>query len=355
MSEAVRYEAASLAAFVEAAFHAIGADAATASAATRAMMHASRLGVDSHGVRLLPHYLKVLDGGRVKKAPSLRIERTAKATAVLHADDAIGHLACYRAMEEAVAIARDCGVGAVAIRRQSHMGAAGAYAYWAAEQGMIGFLTANSDAFVRLHDGRDAFHGTSPIAWAAPVPGERPWLLDMATSAIPFNRVLLYRSLGRTLPDNVAADDQGRTTTDPHLATVLSPLGGEYGYKGAALAGLAEILSAALTGMRLSTEIYPMNGEDVATPREMGGFALALDPSAFIPADVYGRIIKTYMANIRQAAAAADATGTPMAPGTREWAVEAGRLENGIPVDPDTVRTFRETAAAHGLTLPTLV
>eukprot|EP01036_Dinobryon_divergens_P051390 gene51390-68782_t len=87
----------------------------------------------------------------------------------------------------------------------------------------------------------------------------------------------------------------------------------------------------------------------------MGGFALALDPSAFIPTDVYGRIINTYMANIRQAAAAADATGTPMAPGTREWAVEAGRLENGIPVDPDTARAFRETASAHGLTLPTVV
>ena len=39
---------------------------------------------------------------------------------------------------------------------------------------LIGMLTANSDAAVRLHDGRDAFHGTSPIAWGAPVPGDRP-------------------------------------------------------------------------------------------------------------------------------------------------------------------------------------
>ena len=119
------------------------------------------------------------------------------------------------------------GVGAVTIRRMSHMGAAGAYALWAAEQGMIGFLTANSDAAVRLHDGRDAFHGTSPIAWGAPVPGQRPWLLDMATSAIPMNRVLLYRSLGLALPDGVAVDETGRTTMIRPRPRSLSPVGGE--------------------------------------------------------------------------------------------------------------------------------
>src|SRR5438552_3041805 len=86
----------------------------------------------------------------------------------------------------------------------------------------------------------------SRLAVGAPLPGERPWLLDMATSAIPMNRVLLYRSLGLALPDGVAADEAGRTTTDPHAATVLSPLGGAYGYKGAGLAGLVEILSAPL-------------------------------------------------------------------------------------------------------------
>ena len=141
---------------------------------------------------------------------------------MLDADGALGHLACYRAMEEAVDIARTHGIGAVTIKRMSHMGAAGAYALWAAEQGHIGLLTANSDAAVRLHDGRDAFHGTSPIAIGAPAPGQRPWLMDMATSAVPFNRVLLYRSLGITLPAGVAVDETGRPTTNAEAARVLS-------------------------------------------------------------------------------------------------------------------------------------
>ncbi|MEP0507761.1 MAG: Ldh family oxidoreductase, partial [Aurantimonas coralicida] len=54
-----------LARFCAAALSAVGADEATADAATRAMIHGSRCGVDSHGVRLLPHYATVLREGRV--------------------------------------------------------------------------------------------------------------------------------------------------------------------------------------------------------------------------------------------------------------------------------------------------
>jgi LDH2 family malate/lactate/ureidoglycolate dehydrogenase len=237
----------------------------------------------------------------------------------------------------------------------SHMGAAGAYALWAAEQGFIGFLTANSDAAVRLHDGRDAFHGTSPIAWGAPVPGQKPWLLDMATSAIPMNRVLLYRSLGMALPEGVAVDETGRTTTDPHAARVLSPVGGAYGYKGAALAGLVEILSATLSGMALSTELVPMFAQSTGQPRDMGGFALAIDPEAFIPAEIYAATINRYLASLRAAEPAEDAALRPMAPGDREWAVEAERVQHGVPVDPVSETEFAAIGATYGLALPTPV
>jgi LDH2 family malate/lactate/ureidoglycolate dehydrogenase len=174
----------------------------------------------------------------------------------------------------------------------------------------------------------------------------------MATSAIPMNRVLLYRSLGMILPDAVAVDSAGRTTTDPHAAQVLSPVGGAYGYKGAALAGLVEILSAPLTGMALSSELVPMYQTSTGAPRDMGGFALAIDPKAFVDEGVYAAIITRYLANLRAAPPAEDAAGRPMAPGDREWAVEAERARNGIPVDPDSVAAFETLAEAHGLPLP---
>lgn len=340
-----------LAQFCRAVLDAIGADQPTAEAMTRAMLHASKVGVDSHGVRLLPHYVRVMLGGRVNPRPQLRFAREFGATALLDADHGHGARAGYAAMDKAVTLARSNGVGAVAVANSSHFGAAGAYALAAAEAGLIGLTVCNSDAFVRLHDGAKRFHGTNPIAFAAPVAGEQPWLLDMATSAIPYNRVLLYRSLGEPLPDGVASDDHGIDTNDAHGAEMLAPLGGMFGFKGAGLAGMAEILSATLSGMRLSHEILPMLGPDFATPRAMGQFFLALQPEAFVERGTFDAQMRRYRHDLQNSATVAGSE--VMAPGDREWRVAETRARDGIPVDPTTRAAFDAFAAEHGLHLPT--
>ncbi|MFE1599431.1 Ldh family oxidoreductase [Methylobacterium sp. ID0610] len=339
---------ADLAAFAHAALAAAGADEASAAAATRAMVHASRLGIDSHGIRLLPHYETAIRGGRVNGHPHLRFAE-AGAVAQLDADHAQGARAAYAAMDRAVDLAGRFGIGAVTIRNGSHFGAAGAFALAAAEAGCIGLATCNSDSVVRLHDGAERFHGTNPLAVAVPVAGGRPWLLDMATSAIPYNRVLLYRSLGWALPEATASDAQGRDTTDAERAEMLAPLGAAFGFKGAGLAGLAEILSAVLSGMRLSHEIAPMAGPDFTRPREMGAFVLALRPAAFIDPDVFRDGMARYLAALRGSSAAG---GPVMAPGDREWAEAERRDRDGIPVDPATLDALAALAAAHGLRMP---
>ncbi|MEM0909112.1 MAG: Ldh family oxidoreductase, partial [Pseudomonadota bacterium] len=267
-------------AFVRGVLAGIGAGEATVDAVARVMMHGSLFGVDSHGVRLLPHYVKVMVGGRINIEPQLKYQSELAAVAVLDADDGHGALAAYSAMDKAVSLASTYGVGCVSIRNSSHFGAAGAFVLEAARQGMIGFATCNSDALVRLHDGAERFHGTNPLAWAVPG-GARPWFFDMATSAIPFNRVLLYRSLGWTLPHGTASDGAGIDTKDAESAEMLAPLGEDFGFKGAGLAGVAEIFSAVLSGMRLSTELMPMMGQDISTPRKLGAFVMALNPAAF--------------------------------------------------------------------------
>ena len=64
------YEAKALDRFLRAALQAAGADTATTDAVTRALMHGSLFGMDTHGVRLLPHYLRAIRGGRVNATPS---------------------------------------------------------------------------------------------------------------------------------------------------------------------------------------------------------------------------------------------------------------------------------------------
>jgi ureidoglycolate dehydrogenase (NAD+) len=313
-----------------------GANEETAGAATRAMLHASRLGIDSHGVRLAAHYAKVLRGGRVNPNPVMKTHRTAAGAAILDADDGLGHAAAYATMELACSMAKEAGVAAVGVIRSSHYGAAGAYALAGTEAGMIAVSVSNTDAIVALHGGAERFHGTNPMAIGAPVPNQKPWLLDMATSSIPLNRVFLYEALGKTLPEGVAADQSGQPTRDPANVEMLMPLGGmDFGFKGAALAGMVTLLSAVLTGGTLDHLMIRMaETDDFETPRRMGHFCLAIDPDRFAGRALFDEAITRYLAGLR--ASAAREGQSVMAPGDREWAVEAERARTGIPVDLQT-------------------
>ena len=340
MTEPIRLSAAELADRLRHALHEAGAASDSAAAATRAMMHASRIGVDSHGARLVGYYRAMLRDGRVNARPTVTVRRSGPATAMVDGDHGLGHLTSYRAMETAMALAAETGVGAVGAVRSSHFGAAGAYAVTAAEAGMIGVATSNSESLVALFGGTGAFHGTNPIAVAAPVVGSRPWLLDMATSSIPHNRVLLYRSLGLRLPLGVAADAAGEPTRDPSLVDMLLPLGGlEFGFKGAALAGVATLLSAVLTGARLDQDLAAREVAAPPIPPELGHFFLAVDPARFVGRSAFARVMDTYLGSLRAAPTAADG-GLAMVPGDREWRVEAERERDGIPLDPVTAASL---------------
>ena len=318
-----------------------GADEPSAKAVARSLVGASLRGVDSHGLRLLPHYIRALQGGRINGIPHMEFKHRMPATGTLDADDGFGHYAAYRAIEEGMKLADITGIGAVSVTNSSHFGAAGSYTLAAAEAGYIAMAFSNSDKLVLAHDGVKPFHGTNPISVAAPVVGAQPYLLDMATSSIPFNRVLHYQSIGRALPPEVAVDAAGEMTTDAYESSALLPLGGlTYGYKGAALAGLCELFGSMLSGMAFSHQLLKFHGEDMSTKRQLGHFFMVLKPEAFVDTAVFSQQMSDYLHDIRGQKALPGAE--VMAPGDREWKVQAERCVHGIPVDPVLLQRFNE-------------
>jgi LDH2 family malate/lactate/ureidoglycolate dehydrogenase len=294
-------------------------------------------------VRLTAHYVAMMRSGRINPRPHRQVHHTGAATAMLDADHGLGHASAYAAMDVACELARAAGIGAVGVRGSSHFGAAGAYALAGAERGLVALATTNTDSLVALHGAKGALHGTNPIAVAAPVPEQKPWLMDLATSSIPFNRVALARTLGDVLPEGVAADADGFPTRDPAKADMLLPLGGaDFGYKGAGLAGLVTLLSAVLTGGALDHEMIAMfRTDDFRSPRNLGHFCLAIDPGRFVGRATYDAAMTRYLAALR--AVPAREGQRVLAPGDREWETEATRRRTGIPIDPETA-TFLDLA-----------
>ncbi|WP_148253697.1 Ldh family oxidoreductase [Aidingimonas lacisalsi] len=346
--DVARVDAADLKVFMGDALRHCDVDDASAEAVSRALLTASSMGVDSHGLRLLPHYVNAVRGGRIKASPTMQFHQQLPAIGYLDADDGFGHLAGYKAIDQACAMAEACGIGAVAVGNSSHFGAAGCYALAAAERGMIGMAVCNSDPFVRLHEGKAPFHGTNPIAFSAPVEGQLPYLLDMATSTIPWNRVQQYGAIGRELPPDVAADAAGEVTRDPASVASLLPLGGaNFGFKGAGLAGMVEVLSSTLTGMLNGFRLLPMGGPDMSTPRGVGHFFLAMRPEAFSNRETFQASMREYLDDLRSQPALDDAE--VMAPGDREWRCQARRDAEGIPLDAANLAAYESLADELGI------
>lgn len=334
--------------FIADALRSAGSADDPAAAVARALTSTSMRGIDSHGVRLLPHYIRVLREGRVAPAPQLTVEQSFGSTAIVNADDGFGHYASYRAIAEGCAIAKVTGIAAVSVVNSSHFGAAGCYALEAAEQGLVAFAFSNSDSIVLPHDGVAPFHGTNPIALAAPVNGSRPYLVDMATSIVPWNRIQDYRSKGMRVPPDMAVDASGKVTTDPASVAALLPIGGQsHGFKGAALASMIEVLSAVMTGMAHCSRLLPMVGDDMSTPRRLGHFFIVINPDAFVSRAAYGAGMAAYLSDIRSSPAK---PGTVvMAPGDREWACADRRAATGVPMSRNLVAEYLDIARDYEL------
>lgn len=346
-----RATAGALTAYVEGLMDAAGVDRPSSAAVARAVVDASARGVDTHGVRLVPWYLRMVEGGRINRTPDVTVSARTAAVAHVDSDDGFGHRASFLAVEEGCRLARESGVGIVTVGRSTHHGATGVYTRAAALEGFAAIGMTHADSAVVPHGGSRAFFGTNPISFAVPVPAGEPMLLDMATSSIPFNRVHLRRATGTPLPPEVAVDAAGETTLDPFAAAALHPLGGAaFGYKGGALAAMVDILCSAFTGMGHGATHAPLGGPDYSRPIRLGHFFIVMAPDAFQSADVFGGRVSAFLDDLR--AAPARPGHQVMAPGDPEIAEAAHRRRLGIPVDDVTWNGLAEAARRFGVAIP---
>jgi LDH2 family malate/lactate/ureidoglycolate dehydrogenase len=295
------------------------------------LLETSLRGVDSHGIRLFPHYDRACQAARVNGRPSMQLVASSPSTAVVDADHAFGHHAGAYAMDRALERARETGVGAVAVRHSTHFGAAAYAALRAARSGFVAFSFTNADALVRAAGATVPVFGTNPVCFAAPMTGEDPMCLDMATSTVSWNKILVHRRSGQPLEAGWADDEIGNPTTDAAAARMLEPSGG---YKGFGLGMMVDVLCGLLAGGPVAREILPMFTAPLSERRSIGHFFVALDVERFVPLASFAARLKTLADEIRSLPAASNAV---MVPGDPEKRTSAERSLAGIPVEDPTL------------------
>jgi LDH2 family malate/lactate/ureidoglycolate dehydrogenase len=314
-------------------FEAWGLNGEDAATTADVLTQADLMGIDSHGITLIPLYDELMRSGKLAARADIRIVRSFGATAVVDGGGGFGQVPSVRAMDIAIERARTFGIGAVGVRNSNHYGAAGVYALRAAEAGLIGLsTTAVYKPSIVPTFGREPRLGTNPIAFAAPARSGKPFLLDMATSTIAIGKLKLAAREGKRLPEGWALDRDGRPQSDPDQALadrLMTPLGGLRamgGHKGYGLAAMVEVLSTLLPGAAYA----PLRAPD-AERFDVGHFHMAIHPGAFRDAGAFADDLDAFMDCLR-ATRPADQDQPVLVAGDPEHAVFEQRSRDGIPV-----------------------
>jgi ureidoglycolate dehydrogenase (NAD+) len=305
--------------------------------AVSSLIQTSLRGVDSHGINLFPHYCRAVDSGRINKKNEMVINRTAASTAIVDAKDSFGHHSGAVAMDYAIELAAETGIAAVNVTNSTHFGAAAYFALRAAEKNMLGFSFTNADALVKAFNSQKAFFGTNPICFTAPLLNEEPLCLDMATSLVSWNKINNYRRTNEAIPAHWAYDENGISTTDPHIAKSLSPAGE---YKGFGLGMMVDILCAVITGGLISKDILPMYNSPIEAQRKISHFFMAIDIQKFSSPDTFKANLQSMADRIRMLPKLSEEE--VMVPGDPEKKQFAERIKSGIPMDDIKFGEFME-------------
>lgn len=307
------------------------------------LVQASVRGIDSHGIRLLPHYLEGVDGGRINPNPNYKFQKTSLSAGRFDGDHTFGHAAGTEGMKKAIELAREAGTGHVSVYNSSHFGAAAFFAFLAAEQDMIGMSFTNATPHILTARGKRAFFGNNPICFAAPCEGEGPFCLDMATSVITFNRVLQLKEMGASIPHGTVTDANGNPTTDPDRAEYLFPIGD---YKGYGLSMMADILCSLLSGMPSGNKVTEMYNNSMAQRRNLGHYFIAIRIDCFENVELFKKRMAETM-RILRLEPPKNEDKPVMAPGDPEKHTAVDRLKNGIPVSECDLEVFNEIAERY--------
>jgi (2R)-3-sulfolactate dehydrogenase (NADP+) len=270
-------EAATL--FVAREFQKRGVVRRNALSVARALVAAEADGLKGHGLQRVPTYLAMAKAGKAKGDARPTASRPKPALLLVDAQDGFAYPALDLALRKLPAIARRQGIAAAAITRSNHCGVAGHPVEKLAEQGFVAMLFANTPAAMAPAGGRTAVYGTNPIAFAAPLDGRPPIVVDLSLSKVARGNLVAARQKGESIPDDWALDPDGNPTTDPAqgIAGTMLPLGGA---KGAALAFMVEALAAAVVGTKLSFEASSFL-DDKGGPPRTGQLLIAIDPAGF--------------------------------------------------------------------------
>ena len=316
---------------------------------------ANLTGHDSHGVIRVPVYIRWQKNGSIIPNQSIEIPIDTPSMAVVDGKFGYGQTVGPQAVKLGIDKARAVGLAIVATRNSGHIGRIGDWAEMAAAEGLVSvhFVNAAGSILVAPFGGTERRLSTAPYCVGIPRPnGERPIVLDFATSVVAEGKVLVASRGGKPLPHGALVDLDGTLSEDPALLYGPHDADGPrdhskgsgairaFGeHKGSGLAFICELLGGALTG----------NGATKPDRTFANGMlSIYIDPKKIDPDNFFDGEVSRYVTYFKDTKPAAGVESV-LIPGDPEAKTRADRTANGVPLPDETWAAIVATARSVGV------
>ncbi|EEH09288.1 malate dehydrogenase [Histoplasma capsulatum G186AR] len=251
-----------------------------ASIIAKCLVEADLRGVDSHGINRIPSYLTRIRQGVLNPTAIPSLKQITPVVAQVDGHNGFGFVAAHAAMDHAIAMGKEYGIGMVSVTHSNHFGMSASFVRQAVDADMMSLVFTNSSPALPAWGGKEKLLGVSPIACGAPAGASGvPFILDMSPSVAARGKIYKARRRGEQIPEGWALDENGAQTTDPvaALGGVMLPMGGP---KGSALAIMMDVFSGVLSGSAFAGHVT--GPYDPSKEADVGHFIVAIKPDLFM-------------------------------------------------------------------------
>ncbi len=285
-------------------------------------------GVYSHGLNRVARFVEYIHKGWVNIHANPELEKNLGSLEIYNGNLGPGILNAVFSMDRTIEIAKDHGIGLVALHNTTHWMRGGSYGWQAAEKGYIAICWTNTESCMPAWGAKTIGIGNNPFVVAVPHKNA-PLVFDMAMSQYSYGKLQVTRLKNENLPFPGGFDKGGELTSVPGpIEETMRILPTGY-WKGSGLAIMLDLVSALLSG-GLSTA-----GIDKAGKGSCGRcnqVFIAIDPLKINSQDFIDKVVEETVSQIRASEPASE-DGKIYYPGERSLNTRHENLRLGIPVD----------------------
>ncbi len=304
-----------------------GCDEASADISAQLMTETSCDGVYSHGVNRFPRVIEYIEKGYIdlKAKP----EKVASMGAFERWDGklGLGNVNAKLSMDRAIELAREFGIGCVALGNTNHWLRGGSYGWQAAEAGCVGICWTNTQPNMPAWGAADRRIGNNPYIMAIPRQGGHV-VVDIAMAQYSYGQMEATAMRGEMLPVPGGYDEAGNLSCDPkEIAKTWRVLPIGY-WKGSSMSIVMDLIAAVLSGGRSTLKVGELGSDEYS----LSQMFIALDATRIAGEAFLASAVDEVIANV-QASERVDPAQPVLYPGEKELSIRNANRADGIPVE----------------------